>query len=159
MREISGISSDIVTYGKIAGGGLPIGIVAGKDQVMDTFKQGVRMGGTFSCNPATLETGYRVLSMLSDDVYKYINAQGERFRSGIKYKSVGHGSISRIIFTDDKINNRKERDEKENQDKKKEFYRRSFDAGLYVGSNGIMFMSTAHTPDIVSKMIEIVNST
>ena len=157
-RELFGIDCDIATYGKIAGGGFPIGIVAGKKEIMDLCLSNVRMGGTFSGNPASLSMGVKILSFLTDSTYSYLNTQGERLRNEIKRPVCGVGSFNRILFTDKVVNNRKERDLYEDIDEKHRFYKEALKAGLYIGKNGLTFISTDHTPDIITEIINIVNS-
>lgn len=70
--ETMGLSPDIVTLGKIAGGGMPMGAVCGADEVMKLAdvrssprkKRAYVGGGTFSANPASMAAGYATLSEL-----------------------------------------------------------------------------------------------
>ncbi len=73
-----GVQADIITYGKIAGGGLPVGIIAGKARYMDYIDGGywqygdqsgphadmIFFGGTFARNPMSMAGAYAVLSEL-----------------------------------------------------------------------------------------------
>lgn len=157
-REYFGVDCDLATYGKIAGGGFPIGIVAGNGELEKAVQMDVFLGGTFSGNPVSISNGEFVLSRLSDAVYEYINSQAERLRNSIKMPCVGVGSITRILFTENNVRNRKERDACEDLVWKEEFYRKLYNKGVLVGKNGIMFMSSAHSPDIVDTIINTINS-
>lgn len=88
------LDPDIVTLGKIVGGGMPIGILAGKKEIMEianTRKHGKTErsyigGGTFSANPATMVSGFSTLSYLkknSDSLYSKINKLGDMARKQI----------------------------------------------------------------------------
>lgn len=157
-KELFGIDCDLATYGKIAGGGLPIGIVGGKPEIMKVVDEGVVMGGTFSGNPATLSMGIEVLTHLTNDVYEYLDRQGERLRKEVKFQMVGVGSKSRVLFTKQHVTNRAERDLHENAQLRVTFCEEAFKQGIYIGANGIQFLSTAHTPEIVQKIIDVFNN-
>ena len=149
------ILPDLVTYGKIAGGGFPIGIVSGRDDLMSLD---VRLGGTFSGNPASIQAGYNVLSQLGLPVYNFIDGQGKVFRKRLNMPTCGVESFSRILFTDKPVRCRTERDQFEDHVRKKEFRDKAFEKGVYLGSNGLIFMSTEHTHDLMDEMVDTLNS-
>jgi glutamate-1-semialdehyde 2,1-aminomutase len=87
-----GVEPDLTTFGKVAGGGLPVGGLAGKAALFeDTKPRGVPPenavlagGGTFTMNPMTATAGLATLDVLeSDPVHEYTESQGERVRSGL----------------------------------------------------------------------------
>jgi len=89
-RTYYGILPEISTYGKIAGGGLPFGAVAGSNQAMrfmeyDTQPGSILMAGTFNGNPLVAAAGTAVLRRLRDEPHliERINRQGEHFRAEI----------------------------------------------------------------------------
>ena len=89
-QEFYGIIPDVSTYGKIAGGGLPIGAVGGTTEAMrlmeyDTEPGAILVAGTFNGNPLVTAAGTAVLRRLSKepDLYKRLNAMGDRFRDDI----------------------------------------------------------------------------
>ncbi|MCC7273028.1 MAG: aspartate aminotransferase family protein [Alphaproteobacteria bacterium] len=104
------LDPDLVTLGKIIGGGLPIGAVAGKRAVMDMFdvrpgKAPVPHGGTFTANPVTMAAGLASLEQLDRAAYDRLNALGERLRgriaaaiaaSGVPAQVTGMGSLFRV---------------------------------------------------------------
>ncbi|CDZ68166.1 Glutamate-1-semialdehyde 2,1-aminomutase 1 [Neorhizobium galegae bv. orientalis] len=71
---------DLVTLGKLIGGGLPIGLVGGKKWVMEAFapldRPPVPQGGTFSANPLTMAAGHAALAALTAPELDRINALG-----------------------------------------------------------------------------------
>jgi glutamate-1-semialdehyde 2,1-aminomutase len=86
-QELTGVLPDVATYGKIIGGGLPIGAIAcSKDMVAIAQKtdDGFSAAGTFSGNPLTLATGAATLKYLQDnsDIYPDMMAKGEYLRNG-----------------------------------------------------------------------------
>src|SRR5574338_352838 len=89
-----GLDPDIVTLGKIVGGGFPIGVICGKDEIMsitDTnsnkrIDRSYIGGGTFSANPMTMTSGKAMLKTLkknSGPIYKKIGRLGEDARKGL----------------------------------------------------------------------------
>jgi glutamate-1-semialdehyde 2,1-aminomutase len=78
---------DLATYGKIIGGGAPIGAVAVSNALMAQVNQAenqVSSAGTFSGNPFTLAAGTATLKYLMDHrhVYEEMDAKGDRLRAG-----------------------------------------------------------------------------
>ncbi len=85
------LDPDIVTLGKIVGGGMPIGVMAGKKEIMDIANTSVNKkskrsyvgGGTFSANPATMTAGHATLYNLKKNqssLYSKINKLGDMAR-------------------------------------------------------------------------------
>lgn len=71
MAEATGIHPDIVTYGKIIGGGMPVGAVAGKRSIMEFLAPvgPVYQAGTLSGNPVAMAAGLASLRQLNDKAY------------------------------------------------------------------------------------------
>ncbi|MDB9786945.1 glutamate-1-semialdehyde 2,1-aminomutase [Bacteriovoracaceae bacterium] len=71
MAEILGIKPDICTYGKIIGGGLPVGAVCGRGDIMDYLAPvgGVYQAGTLSANPLAMVGGLATLKQLDANSY------------------------------------------------------------------------------------------
>ena len=108
------LDPDIVTLGKIVGGGMAIGVMCGKKEIMEHSntigkKKSERSyvgGGTFSANPASMTTGYATLSVLKNgkSIYSKINDLGEYTRKGLsksfdgKVIVTGKGSLFMTHF-------------------------------------------------------------
>ena len=95
-QELTGVLPDIATYGKIIGGGLPVGAVAcSKDMVAVAQKtdDGFSAAGTFSGNPMTLATGAAVLKYLQENshIYEDMMAKGDFLRNGFNEWAVANG--------------------------------------------------------------------
>jgi glutamate-1-semialdehyde 2,1-aminomutase len=113
------LEPDIVTLGKIVGGGMAIGVMCGKKEIMkyaDTTgkKKSERSyvgGGTFSANPTSMVTGHATLSTLKSDkaIYSKINKLGEFARKelgdvfGEKVIVTGKGSLFMTHFVQNGI--------------------------------------------------------
>jgi glutamate-1-semialdehyde 2,1-aminomutase len=75
MAGETGITPDLVTYGKIIGGGLPVGAVCGKKDIMENLAPigGVYQAGTLSANPLAMIGGLETLKLLTPDFYQHIH--------------------------------------------------------------------------------------
>jgi glutamate-1-semialdehyde 2,1-aminomutase len=112
-----GLKPDLVTLGKVIGGGLPVGAIAGRADVMSVFnvtagRARVPHGGTFTANPLTMAAGIASLRLLPPEVYTRLEMLGERLRSGItagansigvRAQVTGIGSLFRVHLTDRRI--------------------------------------------------------
>jgi len=90
------LNPDMITLGKIVGGGLPIGVVCGKKEIMKVANPVENRnkehlcyigGGTFSSNPLTMTAGYTTLDYIGKNrktVYNKINKLGDIARNGLK---------------------------------------------------------------------------
>jgi glutamate-1-semialdehyde 2,1-aminomutase len=83
-----GLEPDLVTLGKIIGGGLPIGAVAGRREVMAVFDNTGRdplvpHAGTFSANPLSMVAGQAAMHALTREAIERLNALGDRLRNGV----------------------------------------------------------------------------
>lgn len=172
--EYYNIQPDLVTYGKTLGGGLPIGAVAGLSRVMGIV-QGkgdnppVFMGGTFSANPLTMAVVESLLSHLinnKEEIYTNLNNRGVYIRktinnycinNGVPLRIMGIGSIMRLIFSDQLIKSRKDRDLSEiDAGLQKKFYKKMLSKGVFVNNNGILFLSTEHSNGDIEKIISSI---
>ena len=78
-----GVSPDITTFGKVIGGGLPIGAVGGRREIMETLSPlgPVFHAGTLAGNPLATAAGRAALHELTDDVYTELGARAARLAS------------------------------------------------------------------------------
>ena len=113
-----GVIPDMACFGKIIGGGLPVGAYGGKREIMSLVSPlgPVYQAGTLSGNPLAMTMGIRQLSYLRDhkEVYEYINDYALRLHQGIdkiinKYDLPCHvqrcGSLLTLFFTKSEISN------------------------------------------------------
>ncbi|MCP3419866.1 aspartate aminotransferase family protein [Bradyrhizobium brasilense] len=83
-----GLVPDLVTMGKIIGGGLPIGAVGGHEDVMKAFDASagrpvLPQGGTFSANPLSMTAGLVAMRHLDHAAFAYLELLGNFVRNGI----------------------------------------------------------------------------
>lgn len=80
-----GVGPDLVTLGKLIGGGFPVGAVAGRAEVMAELdplsERGLEHGGTFSGNPVTMAAGAVALDLYDAAEVQRLNALGDRVRT------------------------------------------------------------------------------
>jgi len=81
-----GVRPDLSTFGKVIGGGLPVGAVGGRADVMDVLAPvgPVYQAGTLSGNPLATAAGLAALRELTDDVYETITASATRLADGLR---------------------------------------------------------------------------
>lgn len=102
-QEKLNINADIVTYGKIIGGGLPVGAFGGKKEIMEHIAPlgNVYQAGTLSGNPVAVAAGYATLSYLNthNEVYQELTDKGNVLKKNIETvlnkKGIAH-SINNI---------------------------------------------------------------
>jgi glutamate-1-semialdehyde 2,1-aminomutase len=85
--ERYGIAPDLVTYGKIIGGGFPVGAFGGSRELMEQVAPigPVYQAGTLSANPVSMNAGLATLKQLADGtIYTRLAALGETLESGIR---------------------------------------------------------------------------
>lgn len=79
-QEKYGVLPDVTTFGKVIGGGLPIGAVGGRKAIMETLSPlgPVFHAGTLAGNPLATAAGRAALGELSDETYRLIESRAER---------------------------------------------------------------------------------
>ncbi len=83
-----GLTPDLMTFGKIIGGGLPIGAFGGSGEIMAVFDSTndaplVPHGGTFAANPLSMVAGLACMQHLTRERFAELAALGERVREGL----------------------------------------------------------------------------
>jgi glutamate-1-semialdehyde 2,1-aminomutase len=170
-QEFYGVKPDLATYGKALGGGLPVGAVGGRADIMRLFNalhegdpKGIMSGGTFSGNPLTMAAGYaqvRYFDEHRDTVYPHINGQGERLAkmvndhahaNNMAVQVLNAGSMFQIYFKKEPI--RSSRDLNMAKPKAEtEFYLHLLDNGVLVPGTRRSFVSLAHTPELIDEAV------
>lgn len=84
-QEYLQIDADLVTYGKVIGGGMPVGAFGGKKHIMEVVAPlgSVYQAGTLSGNPIAMIAGYTTLSILNENrnIYKELNEKGDYLKA------------------------------------------------------------------------------
>src|ERR1700743_1544993 len=154
-----GIQPDIITYGKIIGGGLPVGCYGSFVEIMSNISPegGVYQAGTLSGNPVAMAAGIAQLSeLLKMGFYRDLNNKTEEFTESIqrfatarnyKFRVFSIGSIFWFAFTDKETISKAEEIDPASMEKFKKMHRELLNRGVYLGPSGyeVGFISSAHT--------------
>ncbi len=158
-QEYFGVEADIVTFGKIIGGGMPVGAYAGRKELMKYVAPcgGVYQAGTLSGNPVAMAAGLAQLEILnsSPGIYEDINKKAEVLGSGLekivqKYKvpvTLNRvGSLLCMFFSQNPVTNYQEA-KQSNTKYYAAFFKSMLSRGIYLAPSQFeaMFVSNAHT--------------
>jgi len=168
-QQYYGVTPDITIFGKILGGGFPIGAFCGRRDVMERLDTLIYErprfcfhGGTFSANPISMTAGLATLKLLEDgQLINKMNKVGEKIRQrikdifevrGVDVKVTGAGSLFGAHFTKEGV---KDARAVFNADRKK-----LIEYHLYMIANGVFFLpthigalSTAHSEDDTQRLL------
>ena len=153
------IKPDIITYGKIIGGGLPVGCYGSSAEIMSNISpEGpVYQAGTLSGNPVAMAAGIAQLTeLLRMGFYRDLHNKTEEFTESIqrfatarsyKFKVFSIGSIFWFAFTDKAAITKAEDIDAASMEKFKKLHRELINRGIYLGPSGyeVGFISQAHT--------------
>ncbi|HVP95092.1 MAG TPA: glutamate-1-semialdehyde 2,1-aminomutase [Methanoregulaceae archaeon] len=158
-----GVRPDITTLGKIAGGGLPIGIFGGKREIMEFISpQGpVYQAGTFSGNPLSLSAGIATIDWLNThpEVYSIMRLQAEAIRDAIPPRSGGSftmlGSMFKYFFRSSPPTNYTEVKQCDTN-AFSEFWRKMLSSGIFIPPSQFEtnFLSAVHTDDDITRIAD-----
>jgi glutamate-1-semialdehyde 2,1-aminomutase len=153
------IQPDIITYGKIIGGGLPVGMYGSSIEIMGMISPDgpVYQAGTLSGNPVAMAAGIAQLTeILKSGFYKDLNNKTQDFTESIqrfatannyKFRVFTIGSIFWFAFTDlERISSAEEIDAS-SMEKFKVMHKELLNRGVYFGPSGyeVGFVSAAHS--------------
>ena len=153
-----GIQPDILTYGKIIGGGMPVGAYAGSAEIMSHIAPDgpVYQAGILSANPVTMAAGYATLKQLLqpgfyDDLEKrtrhfVADIQQHIDQKGYKAHLQQIASIFWIAFSDERVM-RSDQIDSAGMEIFKKLHHELLQRGVYLGPSGyeVGFVSAAHT--------------
>jgi glutamate-1-semialdehyde 2,1-aminomutase len=155
-----GITPDLTTFGKIIGGGMPVGAYGGRRDVMEMVAPSgpVYQAGTLSGNPVAMAAGIAQLTLLRDtpDFYKNLNAAGDGFftemdslltAAGVPHCLNHVGSLGCVFFTGEAVTDYPSA-QKSDTARYAEYFRAMLERGIYLAPSQFeaMFLSAAHTP-------------
>jgi glutamate-1-semialdehyde 2,1-aminomutase len=154
--QLTGIAPDLVTLGKIIGGGMPLGAVVGEHQVLDLLSPlgGVYQAGTLSGNPVSLAAGMATLQLLRDgEVYSRLDALAARFSERIAaagrpdLQLQRQGSIVWPYFDSGELPRRADRISESAMQRFTAIYHPLLERGFYLppSSYEVLFISAAHS--------------
>jgi glutamate-1-semialdehyde 2,1-aminomutase len=171
--EFYNITPDLSTYGKVVGGGLPVGVFGGRADIMSLLAPlgPVYQAGTLSGNPLALACGLATLEFLeSGNYWQALTSKTsdfvQRLKDGLKGKPVNVTAIGSIFWINlqPELARKAEDIKIENARKYATFFNRALDEGIYLAPSAyeVGFVSLEHSPadldDAAAKLVKIVES-
>jgi glutamate-1-semialdehyde 2,1-aminomutase len=153
-----GVEPDLMTTGKLIGGGLPVGALLGRAEIMGRLDphapDSVEQGGTFTGNPVTMESGIATLQLLDEHAIARLNDLGERARArlvdrleGRSWEVRGAGSLLRPYPVGDgppaPVRHRA-------------LWWAAYERGVLLLPNGLAALSTPMTADVVEHAVDCI---
>lgn len=166
-QEVLGVTPDLSTFGKIIGGGLPVGAYGGKREIMEIVSPSgpVYQAGTLSGNPLALSAGFAALSQIKNNpqIYQDLEEKSAYLENGIKesINSAGKkywlnrvGSMMTLFFTEVEVNSY-EAAIKSDTALYGKFFHEMLNRGIYLppAQFEAFFVSTSHTKEDLDKTI------
>ncbi len=166
-QEKFGITPDLSTFGKIIGGGLPVGALGGRADIMDYLAPvgPVYQAGTLSGNPLAMAAGLANLGELAaGDYYAQLETRGAQLEAGLRAaaKAAGVaatfnrcGSMFCCYFTDQPVWNLDDA-MKSDRERFKKFFHGMLAAGVYLAPSQFEagFISAAHTEADIEQTVK-----
>ena len=164
-QQYFGVKADLVTYGKIIGGGMPVGAYGGSRKLLELVAPlgPVYQAGTLSGNPVAMAAGLTQLKILNThpEIYRKLESLGAMLQTGLqeKLKSVPAqinrvGSIATVFFTESPITGYAGA-RSSDLEKFKKWYLGLLQNGIYAAPSQFeaMFLSCVHTEAEIEKII------
>ncbi|WP_425757421.1 glutamate-1-semialdehyde 2,1-aminomutase [Ihubacter sp. rT4E-8] len=157
-----GVTPDLVTYGKIIGGGMPVGAYGGRKEIMECVSPlgSVYQAGTLSGNPIAMTAGLTTLTQLLEDpgIYTRINEMGQYLADGLRRVSgltVNHiGSLVCMFNTKEPVTDYDSACKSDTVGFSRVF-EKLLEAGIYVAPSQYeaMFLNTCFTKEELDQTI------
>ncbi|MFN4763134.1 glutamate-1-semialdehyde 2,1-aminomutase [Gillisia sp. Q332] len=170
VQERLGVKADLVTFGKVIGGGLPVGAFAGRAEIMDYLAPigPVYQAGTLSGNPLAMAAGLAMLTELDENrtIFESIDKKTAYLHSGmesvLKSNNVAHtinriGSMISVHFSEQPVNDF-ESAAHGNNHLFKEFFRGMLENGIYIAPSAFetWFITDALSYEDLDRTIAVV---
>jgi glutamate-1-semialdehyde 2,1-aminomutase len=166
-QQFYGVAPDLTCFGKIIGGGLPVGAYGGKRELMSKIApQGsVYQAGTLSGNPVAMAAGIATLKQIQKDgFYDALDAKAKHLLSGIEQAAIKAdiplqakqvGSMLGFFFNDKEVNNFDDAKTCD-LDKFAAFYNGMRQNGIYIAPSQfeVLFISAAHDTEHIEATIK-----
>lgn len=172
-QSIVGITPDLATFGKAATSGYPIGLVAGRREIMErvgrTGEGAVFMGGTFNGTPSSLAAVKATVQELSKpgvydrlfDLGNYLRKQIDQIiaRHGIKAQTAGFGSVWLVYFFDGEFSDYADLLRNDNELDMR--FRRALIAGRHIFQPlqlKRLYLSLSHDKSVLNDTLELIDT-
>lgn len=163
------IEPDLCTFGKIIGGGLPIGAIAGRSEAMAVFdpsggKPRVSQAGTFTANPLSMVAGFAAMRAMTCEEFARINRLGDyaRHRIAELFENTatpaqvrGAGSLFRVLMKREVVRDyRTAYPSAQESERLNTIVRALREAGILISSVGLGAISTPMTETDIDLLVE-----
>lgn len=169
-QEVFNVKADLVTYGKVIGGGMPVGAFAGRNEIMDALapKGAVYQAGTLSGNPLAMRAGLTTLELIrsNPNFFENISKTTETLdfeigkilnEKGIQHRINRKGSMMSVFFHISSVSNF---DEAANANHAlfNNFFHQLLANGIYLPPSGYetWFISDAIKQNEIDRTLEVI---
>jgi len=167
-QELTSVRADIITLGKVIGGGMPVGAFGASKEIMSHLSPegAIYQAGTLSGNPIAMSAGVATVEQLLEDknIYKELEEKAKRLMSGFEKsaKEAGvnmvtetKGSMFGFFFNDKRVKNFSDATKSDTELFAK-FHSKMLDKGVYLACSAYEtgFISTATTNEMIDETIE-----
>jgi glutamate-1-semialdehyde 2,1-aminomutase len=167
-QALFGISPDLSCFGKIIGGGLPVGAFGGRADIMDVLAPlgPVYQAGTLSGNPLAMAAGIAALREVQrTNAYEVLEQRGQQLETGMRdaardakvdVQFVRIGSMFCAYFTSGPVHNLDDA-MKSDRDRFAKFFHGMLAEGIYLAPSQFEagFLSTAHTEEDINRTVAV----
>ena len=171
VSQMLGIVPDLIMLGKIIGGGMPIGAVAGRRELMDLLAPAgpVYQAGTLSGNPISVRAGFQTLKLLqAPATYQRLETLGARLEDGMRAaldRAGALGCVNRVgslltmFLGIDRVENAADA-RRADTNRFAAFFRGLIARGVYIAPSQFeaMFISLSHTPEDIDRTIDAIGA-
>jgi glutamate-1-semialdehyde 2,1-aminomutase len=169
-QKLWGVTPDLTTVGKVVGGGLPIGILGGKKEIMNIYchentATPLYHSGTFNGYETVMQAGYAVLSKYDEKAISYINGLGDNLQqkllncfkdNGLKIQSNQIGSLLNLHFYNEPISTPEQVLQSEEQ-LHALFHLALLNRGVFSIPRGLFILSIAMTKDDIDFLVKQID--
>lgn len=171
-QELYNVKADIVTYGKVIGGGMPVGAFAARNEIMNKLspRGDVYQAGTLSGNPLAMRAGLTTLQLIKNNpnFYEKLNKTTETLdfeigkilnEKGISHKINRKGSMMSVFFHTNRVSNFEEAADS-NHSLFNNFFHQLLAQGIYLPPSGYetWFISDSINETEIDKTLEAVRN-
>ncbi|MBP9838028.1 MAG: glutamate-1-semialdehyde 2,1-aminomutase [Proteobacteria bacterium] len=169
-QERFGVTADLVTYGKIIGGGLPVGAFGGRRDIMQLLAPAgaVYQAGTLSGNPLAMSAGLAVINYLkNNNVYPQLEEHSQYWRDGLRKVALelgvslqvnNCGSMLGLFFSESPVNSFAAALNC-NIELFKKFFHKMLEKGVYLAPSAFEagFLSLAHKREVIDYTLDAMS--
>ncbi len=168
-QGLSSVKPDIVTFGKVIGGGMPVGAFGARAEIMDKLSPDgpIYQAGTLSGNPIAMNAGLASLKKLKStpDLHDQLEKKAQKLTAGLKEAAKNNniplqvdvrGSMFGFFFNENEVKNFDDA-LKSDTDRFAIFHQKMLENGVYLACSQYEtgFISTAMSDEIIDEVIEV----